>query len=76
MDREIVIQLCTQLKGEAEKIIEYIKGSGDVIRSGAEGSVDTVSLFEEMIVRGVENCQDLTLALANCFFQKEKEEQE
>lgn len=73
---EVVIQICEQLKQEAQTVIDYMKNGSAVVASGEEHSVETVSLFNDLAIDGVEHCQKLVIALSNCFFQNAKQPKE
>lgn len=73
---EIVIQLCEQLKREAQTVIDYARSSESVVKSGAESSIETVAMFNDLSADGVAHCQKLVIALSNCFFQKPKKKEE
>lgn len=66
---ELVIQLCERLKLEADAIIGSMKSGVIVMQSGHENSIETVSMFDDLAIDGVEHCQKIVLALSNCFFQ-------
>ena len=73
---EVVIQICEQLKREAQAVIDYAKSSAEVIKSGAENSVEAVSMFENLAADSVGHCQKLVIALSDCYFQKSDKKEE
>lgn len=73
---EVVVQICEQLKREAQTIIDYAKSSAEVIQSGAENSIEAVSMFEDLAADGVKHCQKLVIALSDCYFQKSNTKEE
>lgn len=66
---ELVIQLCEQLKLEADAIIGSMKSGVTVMQTGHENSIKAVSLFDGLAIDGVEHCQKIVLELSKCFFQ-------
>lgn len=73
---EVVIQLCEQLKREAQSIIDCAKSNAEMIKSGSKDAVKTVAMFDDIAADGVGHCQKLVIALSDCFFQRPQQKEE
>lgn len=73
---ELVIQLCERLKAEADAIISSMKSGAAVVGTGHENSIETVALFNDLAIDGVEHCQKLVVTLSKCFFQNDSKKKE
>lgn len=73
---EVVIQLCEQLKREAQSIIDRAHSTAEIIRSGSKESVETVAMLDDFSADCVAHCQKLVIALSGCFFQKPQAKEE
>lgn len=73
---DVVIQICEQLKREAQSVIDYSHSAAEVMKSGAENSINTIAMFNDMSADSVSHCQKLVIALSDCFFQKTQKEEE
>lgn len=73
---KVAVQLCKQITQESDRIVTYLSNIDELIKSGEENAVENVELFEGLAIDGVSNLQKLVVALTNCFFQKDKEDEE
>lgn len=71
---KVASQISKQIQQEAAQIDSYLTNIDALVKSGEENAVETVRLFEDMVIDGVDHLQKLALALTNCFFQKDNKE--
>ncbi len=71
---KVASQISKQIQQEASQIEGYLKNIDELVKSGEENAVETVQLFEDMVIDGVDHLQKLAVALTNCFFQKDDKE--
>lgn len=70
---KVALQISKQIGQESEKVISYLANIEELCKSGEVNAVDSVKLFEDLAIDGVEHLQKLVVALTDCFFQKEDE---
>jgi len=73
---KVAYQISKQIQQESAKVEGYIENIEELVKSGEQNAVETVQLFEDMIIDSIDHLQKLTVALTNCFFQEKEKEGE